>query len=94
MNNNDKNNLEKRLDKIAERLEEIKISEYVDLMNNKKRLLYINFLIGLARGFGMAVGFTILGAFVIYVLQRLIALNLPLIGDFITEIVKIVQENL
>ncbi|EOD01293.1 DUF5665 domain-containing protein [Caldisalinibacter kiritimatiensis] len=91
---NDKENLEKRIEDIALGLEKAKIAEYVDIMNNKWRLLYINFIGGLARGFGTAIGFTILGAFVIYILQRIIAWNLPLIGDFISEIVKIVQENL
>lgn len=84
----------KKIDEIALSLEKTKITEYVDLINNRKRLLYVNFIQGLARGFGMAIGFTILGALILYFLQQLIKLNIPLIGDFITEIVKIVQENL
>lgn len=87
-------NIEEKLDKISITLEKAKIGEYIDLINNRKRLLYINFIQGLARGFGMAIGFTALGALFIYLLQSLIKLNLPLIGDFITELVKIVQENL
>ena len=84
----------KKIDEIALSLEKTKITEYVDLINNRKRLLYVNFIQGLARGLGMAIGFTILGALILYFLQQLIKLNIPLIGDFITEIVKIVQENL
>lgn len=86
--------IEEKIESIAVNLEKLKIAEYVDLMNNKRRLLYVNFIGGLARGFGMAIGFTLLGAFAIYLLQRAINLNLPLIGDFIAEIVKIVQNNL
>lgn len=86
--------LEKKIHEIALQLEKAKIAEYVDILNNRKRLLYINFIGGLARGFGMAVGFTVLGAFVIYLLQKMISWNLPLIGDFIADLVKIVQENL
>lgn len=86
--------IEKKVDKLSADIEKSKIGEYVDLMNDKKRLLYINFIIGLSRGFGMAVGFTVLGALAIYLLRMLIDLNLPLIGDFIAELVKIVQENL
>ncbi len=86
--------MEEKLNKIAMTLENAKIAEYVDFINNKKRLLYINFIQGLARGFGMAIGFTALGALFIYILQSLIKLNLPLIGDFIAELVRIVQENL
>ena len=91
---NKKEELEKKLDEIALSLEKTKITEYVDLINNRKRLLYINFIQGLARGFGMAVGFTLLGALIIYFLRQLIKLNLPIIGDFISEIVRIVLEKL
>ena len=86
--------IEKKVDALSESIEKSKISEYVDIMENKKRLLYINFIIGVTRGFGMAVGFTILGALAVYLLRMIIDLNLPLIGDFIADIVKIVQENL
>lgn len=88
------NEIEKRLEELANNLERAKLHEYVDFVNNKKRLLYINFLGGLARGFGMAIGFTILGALAIYFLNRIISWNIPLIGDFIAEIVRIVQERL
>lgn len=88
------NGIEKKLEELANNLERAKLHEYVDFVNNKKRLLYINFLGGLARGFGMAIGFTILGALAIYFLNKIIAWNIPLIGDFIAEIVRIVQERL
>ncbi len=92
--NHKKSKLEKKVDEISLQLEKTKIAEYVDIMNDRKRLLYINFIAGLARGFGMAIGFTVLGALVIYILKQMISWNLPLIGDFIAEIVKIVQDNL
>jgi len=86
--------IEKKLHEIALKLEKTKIAEYVDIMNNMWRLLSINFIAGIARGFGMAIGFTVLGALFIYMAQKLITLNLPVIGDFIAELVKIVQDNL
>ncbi|KNF08725.1 hypothetical protein CLPU_5c00320 [Gottschalkia purinilytica] len=89
-----KDDMEKKLEEIAINLEKTKIHEYVDFISNKKRLIYINFISGIARGFGMAVGFTLLGAIGIYILQKIITWNIPLIGDFIAEIVKIVQNNL
>ena len=89
-----KDDLDKKIDEIGIALEKTKITEYVDFINNRKRLIYVNFIQGLARGFGMAVGFTLLGALILYMLQELIKLNIPLIGNFITEIVRIVKENL
>lgn len=81
------------MDKIAElsqHLEKFNIAEYLEQLNNPRRYLMVNFMGGLFRGFGIALGMTILGAFVLFILQRLVVLNLPLIGDFIAELVRIV----
>ena len=86
--------LGKKIDELGIALEKMKLAEYVELLNRPSRLFYINFFAGVARGLGMAVGFTILGALLIYTLQRLQLLNLPFIGELIAEIVKIVQSNL
>lgn len=75
-------------------MEKIKLAEYVELLNKPGRLLWLNFLAGVARGLGMAVGFTFLGAILIFSLRRMVALNLPVIGRFIAEVVFIVQEYL
>lgn len=82
------------LQRVSENIEKFKLAEYIELLNNPRRHLWLNFIGGLARGLGVAVGFTILGALVIMLLRRLMYLNLPLIGDFIADIVLIVQKNL
>jgi hypothetical protein len=86
--------LRHQINELALNMEKMKLAEYVNLLENPRRLLYINFIAGVARGLGIAVGFAILGAVIIYVLQRIVALNLPVIGKFIAEIVTIVQTNL
>lgn len=86
--------LNKKLDDLSVQIEKLNLAEYLELLRNPRRLMYINFLGGVARGFGMAIGFTLLGAFIIYILQRLVILRLPIIGDFIAEIIKIVQKEL
>lgn len=75
-------------------MEKMKLAEYIEMMENPRRLLYMNFMMGLVRGFGMAIGFTILAALVVWFMQRLMVLNLPLIGDFIADIVRLVQYEL
>ncbi|MDR1615441.1 MAG: DUF5665 domain-containing protein [Syntrophomonadaceae bacterium] len=82
------------MDKIYLCMEKMSIAEYVELLYNPGKLLWPNFLSGLLRGFGMAVGFTLLAALVIYLLNILNFLNIPLIGKFIADIVEIVQNNL
>lgn len=82
-----------RLDEMGEIMEKMRLAEYVLMLENPRRLLYVNFLLGMARGFGMAIGFTILAALIIYLLQQLVVFNMPLIGDFIVDLVNIVLEQ-
>lgn len=75
-------------------MERLRLAEYVAYAENRKRLFLSHFLGGVARGVGMAVGFTILGAALVLFLQDLAARNLPVIGDFIARIVSVVQNRL
>ena len=51
-------------------------------------------LVYLGLTLGMAVGFTILGAILVIILQDLARHNLPLIGDMLAQIVSVVQKQL
>jgi len=88
------NALSRRLADYSRHIENLNIAEYVELVRNPRRMFYLHFLSGIGRGFGIAVGFTLLGALMVMLLRRLVMLNLPGIGDFIAEIVRIVQGNL
>lgn len=86
--------LNKKLDKISLNMEKFKLVDYVYYLEHPRKMLFANFLGGLARGFGAAIGFTILAALTVYFLQWLVKWNLPIIGKFISEIVNIVDDNL
>ncbi|MGI6343622.1 MAG: DUF5665 domain-containing protein [Bacillota bacterium] len=75
-------------------LERMRLVEYLELYQRPWRLMWLNFLAGLARGVGIAIGGTILAAFVLMILGRLAILNLPVISDFIAEIIELVQTQL
>jgi len=83
-----------KIDKLGVQLEKVQIADYVALLNKPRRLFFINLMTGIARGIGIALGFTIFAGTIIYFLQQLGTLNLPIIGDYIAEIVKIVQAQL
>lgn len=83
--------LQEKITDLAVSMEKMKLAEYVQLLDKPWRLLYINFIAGLARGVGIAIGFTILGAIVLYFLKMLVMLHLPWIGDLIADIVRMVQ---
>ena len=85
---------ESRIKELARTLEKMKFGDYVKYLSDTRRMLIANFISGLARGFGMAIGFSVLGAMALYLLTKLANRNIPLIGTFITEIVKMVQDSL
>jgi len=86
--------LSQRLNELLLLLEKLKLADYLKHLNNIKRMMWVNFIGGLARGFGIAVGFTLLGALVLYILQKTFLNNLPVIGNIIADIVKIANEKL
>lgn len=86
--------LVQRLESCVRQLERLRLAEYIAYVDDRRRLLRSQFLSGLARGVGMAIGFTVLGAVLVILLRRLAEQNLPLIGDFLAQIVTIVQRRL
>lgn len=84
----------KRMDDLLQSLERLKLAEYLQYLDDRKRLIRNQFLAGLAKGAGAAVGFTILGAVFVWLLNRLAHQNLPIIGDFLAQLVDIVQKRL
>lgn len=88
------NTLIEKLEQTIEGMDKAGIAEWVELFRKPYRLLYLNFLAGVARGFGIAVGFTVIGAVFLIILGHLARLNLPIIGEFIADIARIVQLEL
>lgn len=86
--------MRERLEKLTFAIEKMNLAEYTNLLQNPWRLLWVNFLAGSARGLGIGFGFAVLTALLLYVLRGLMVANLPLIGDFIATIVRIVEINL
>jgi len=86
--------LEGQIKKLAESMEKMKLAEYVELLDNPQKLLWVNFIAGIARGLGTAVGFSFIFAIILYLLQKLVMFKLPIIGDFIADIVSLVQNNM
>lgn len=84
----------KRMKEYLRTLEGLQLPEYLRYVQDTRRLMRTQFIAGLFRGMGMAVGFTILGAVLVLILQNLAQHNLPLIGDFLARLVAIVQSRL
>jgi hypothetical protein len=86
-----KKKMQKKLDDLAKKLENIKINEYVELTNNTKKLLWKNFISGISRGVGIAIGVSLIGALLILLLQKIVLLNIPIIGEFIADLIDVIN---
>jgi hypothetical protein len=76
------------------KLERANLAEFMQLLQKPVRLIYLNFIGGLARGFGIAIGLTIIASLFLLLLTKLAGLNLPVIGKFIADLVRIVNHHL
>ena len=92
-----KNKLEKQLlknlEQINNTLTKNNILEFTELLGNKKQLLIRNLMTGISKGIGIGIGFTILTAILVIILQKIVTLNIPVIGDYIADIIEIVQNR-
>ena len=65
--------------------------DYMIMRNKPSRVVSINVLAGMAKGFGFALGVTVLGFLALKILMSLQLLNLPVIGDFIADLIDYIQ---
>ncbi len=83
-----------KLNEYITAMERLRLPEYIRYLEDHRRFYRMQFLGGVFRGLGTAIGFTILGAVLVWLLQGLAQRNLPVIGDFLAEIVSLVQRRL
>jgi len=88
------NQLIKKLDGITRRMEMLHLDAYLRYLSNWKKRLMMEFLSGIARGMGFSIGFSVLGALVLYLLRNMAMANLPVIGRFLADLFRIVEKNL
>ena len=86
-----KKQLNNNMEKLITKLENRNLEEIFYILGNKKEIAKRNFIAGVFRGIGIGIGVTIVTAIIIYFLQKLVKLNLPIIGEYINDIVDIIQ---
>ena len=59
--------------------------EYIELVNSPKKLFWLNFLSGLAKGLGLTIGTAIVLTVLFKLTQHIIALNIPYITVWVSE---------
>ena len=86
--------LVRRLERLVERMEMLHLDGYLRYVQNWRKRFLMDFLSGIVRGIGFSIGFSILGALLIYILRNMALANLPVIGRFLAELVRIVENYL
>ena len=84
--------LEKKIDELLIKLNESNLNKFMEIVISPKKLFLRYFIAGIARGIGAAIGFSLLGAIVIYLLRYIVMLNLPVIGAFLKDIFEMATE--
>ena len=59
--------------------------EYIELVNSPKKLFWLNFLSGLAKGLGLTIGTAIVLTILFKLTQHIISLNIPYITVWVSE---------
>lgn len=82
-----------RIDKLSYNLNKNKFIDLIEVMGNKKEMIFRNLFSGLWKGIGIGIGVTLVTAIIIVILQKIIKLNIPIISEYITDIVDIVEKT-
>jgi hypothetical protein len=78
-----------RIDSLLYMFERSRIMDYMILTDSRRRMFAINFIAGIGKGFGQAIGFSFLTGLVLYVVSKWV--NLPIIGEYIAEFLDMVD---
>ena len=85
---------EKQLEEWIAAAERLRLADYVRYESDTKRRLRDAFWQGVARGLGAMVGFSVLGAALLFLLQGIAERNLPGISEFVARVVELVRLRL
>lgn len=66
------------------------VVEYLEYLQSGKRIMWVNFKAGIAKGLGMTVGLTVVLGILVWVLTKMV--NLPVVGEYFSEAMQYVTE--
>ena len=85
--------LKEQIDKLNYNLNKNKFIDLIEILWNKKEIIFRNLFSGIWKGIGIGIGVTLVTAVIIVILQKIIKLNIPIISEYITDIVEIVEKT-
>ena len=76
---------------LLQRLDNAGLAEYVKLSQKTGKILWLNFLSGIARGLGFSIGATLVLAVVYKILARIISMNIPYLTELLQQVMSIAK---
>lgn len=92
--NEKRENIEEKLLELLKFFEKQEFIDVINIMGSTKRYLWRNFLSGIVKGVGIGIGLTIVTAIMVIILQNIVELNIPVISDYIVQIIDIVEKRI
>ncbi len=85
--------INKKIDELILILQKNNLNELSYILGNKKEIIKRNLLAGISRGIGIGIGVTLITAILVLFLRRIVSLNIPVIGEYISDIIEIVEKS-
>ncbi len=82
-----------QLNNLNNTLNKNKVLELIEIAGDSRKYLVRNFMSGISKGIGIGIGFSIITALIVYVMQKIIRLNIPVLSQYISDIVEIVERT-
>ena len=79
------------MEALVRRLENSGLHEYIRLSGQTGKILWLNFLSGVARGLGFTVGTAIVLAVSYKILSHIISMNIPYITEILSEFISMLN---
>ena len=76
---------------LLQRLDNAGLTEYVKLSQKTGKILWLNFLSGIARGLGFSIGASLVLAVVYKIVARIISMNIPYLTELLQQIMSMAQ---
>ena len=75
-----------QLEKLADRLERMRLGDYVTNLNKTSRLIWVNLIAGISRGVGLTIGATFVIMIIFKIISAVISMNVPYLSPMMKEI--------
>ena len=85
--------LNKKIEDLNYVLSKNRVLDLVELLGDRKKLFVRNLWSGMVKGIGIGIGVTVITGILVVILQKIVTLNIPVIGEYISDIIDIVERT-